>query len=120
MPTPPEIEKSTSIVSFGDNLKRYYLQVQTIGVAFDDKTKSRFFLSALQQKGIEVDQFMYRLDKVLDVDPLPEEVILAELVFHIKYIRSFQNSSTAVVNHYVHPTNDRDSSNPRHNHQSSL
>jgi hypothetical protein len=41
-------------------------------VAFDNKTKSHFFLSALQQKGIEVDRFMDLLDSVLDDDPLPE------------------------------------------------
>jgi hypothetical protein len=52
MPTPSYIEKATSIGSFGVNLERYYLQLQAMVVSFDDKTKSRFFLSALQQKGI--------------------------------------------------------------------
>jgi hypothetical protein len=72
MTTPPDIEKSTSIGSFGANLECYYLQMQTMGVSFDDKTKSRFSLSALQQKGIEVDQFLDCLDNVPDFDPFPE------------------------------------------------
>jgi hypothetical protein len=119
MPTPPDIEKSTSIGSFGANLKHYYLQVQVMGVYLGDKTKPRFFLSALQQKGIEVDRFMDRLDNVLDADPLPEELTLMELVLRIKDIHSFQNYSTAVINRYVLPTNDRDLSNPHHDQQSS-
>jgi hypothetical protein len=98
---PSDIEKATSIGSFGANLECYYLQVQTMGVAFDNKTKSRFFRSALQQKGIEVDQFMDTLDNILDADPLPAELTLVELVLRIKDIRSFKNSSTAVINRYV-------------------
>jgi hypothetical protein len=43
MPTPPDIDKSTSIGSFGAKLDRYYVQLQTMGVSFDDKTKSRCF-----------------------------------------------------------------------------
>jgi hypothetical protein len=41
IPTPPDLEKAMSTGSFGANLEHYYLQVQTMGVAFDDKTKSR-------------------------------------------------------------------------------
>jgi hypothetical protein len=119
MPTPSDIEKETPIGSFGTNLKYYYLQVQVMGVSFDDNTKSRFYLLSLPQKFIEVDRFVDNLDNVPDADPLPEELTLAELVLRIKYIYSFHHSSTAVINHYVGPTNDRDSSNPRHNQQSS-
>jgi hypothetical protein len=43
IPTPPDIDKSTSIGSFGAKLDRYYVQLQTMGVSFDDKTKSRCF-----------------------------------------------------------------------------
>jgi hypothetical protein len=84
MPIPPDIEKATPIGSFGANLERYYLQLQTMGVSFDDKTKSRFFLSALQQKCIEVDEFMDRLDNVPDAHPLSEELTLTELILRIK------------------------------------
>jgi hypothetical protein len=119
MPTPPDIEKATSISSFHANLERYYIQVQAMGVAFNDKPKSQFFLLALQHKVIEVERFMDRLNNVLDADPLPEELTLTELVLCIKDIHSFQNSSTAVINRYVHPTNNRDSSNPFHNCHSS-
>jgi hypothetical protein len=80
MPTPPDIDHATSIGSFGSNLEKYYLQLGTIGFAFDEKTQSRFFLSALQQKGIEIDRFVDRLDKVPDKDPLPEELTLTELI----------------------------------------
>jgi hypothetical protein len=72
MPTPPDIEQATSIGSFGSNLEKYYLQLGTIGVAFDEKTQSHFFLSALQQKGIEMDRFVDRLDNVPEKDPLSE------------------------------------------------
>jgi hypothetical protein len=119
MPTPPEIEKATSIGSFGANLESYFIQVQAMGVSFNDKTKSHFYLSALQKKCIEVDRFMDHLDNILDADPLPEKLTLTELVLRIKYIHSLQNSSTTVINHYVRPTNDRDSSNPHHNRKSS-
>jgi hypothetical protein len=90
-----------------------------MGVSFNDKTKSRILFSALQQKGIEVYRFLDRLYNVPDADLLSDEITLTKLVLRIKYIRSFQNSSTAVINSYVHPTNDRESSNPRHNRQSS-
>jgi hypothetical protein len=90
-----------------------------MSVSFDDKTKSRFFLSALQQKCIEVDQFVDQPDYIPDADLLPEEITLTELVLRIKDIHSFRNSSTAVINRYVRPTNDQDSSNPHHNRQSS-
>jgi hypothetical protein len=90
-----------------------------MGVSFDDKTKSHFFLSALQHKCIEVDRVMDRLDKIPDDDPLPEELTLTDLVLHIKYIQFFQNYSTAVINHYVCPNNDKKASNSRHNRQSS-
>jgi hypothetical protein len=43
MPTPPDIEKATSIGSSGANLERYYIQLQTMGASFDDKTKSHVF-----------------------------------------------------------------------------
>jgi hypothetical protein len=84
-----------------------------MGVSLDDKTKSRFFLLDLKQKGIKVDWFVDCLDNKPDADPFPEELTLTELVLRIKYIHSFQNSSTTVINRYVLPTNDRDSSNPR-------
>jgi hypothetical protein len=48
IPTPPDIDKSTSIGSFGSNLERHDLQINTLVVLFDAKTKSCFFLSALQ------------------------------------------------------------------------
>jgi hypothetical protein len=50
IPTPPDIDHATSIGSFGSNLEKYYLQLGTIGLAFDEKTQIRFLLSALQQK----------------------------------------------------------------------
>jgi hypothetical protein len=106
---------NVSIGSFGANLEHYYIQVQAMGVSFDDKIKSHFFLSALQQKGIEVDRFVDRLDNVPDAGPLPEELTLIELVLHIKDIHSFQNSSTAVANRCVCPNNYQDSSNPHQN-----
>jgi hypothetical protein len=59
------------------------------------------------------------MENILDADPLPDELIIMELVLHIKDILSFHNSSTAVINHYVHPTTDRGSSNPDHNCHSS-
>jgi hypothetical protein len=89
MPTPPDIEKATSISSFGANLEHYYLQVQAMGVSFDDKTKSHFFLSALQQKGIEVDQLVDCLGNVPDADPFPRELTLTDLVLCIKDIHCF-------------------------------
>jgi hypothetical protein len=76
MPTPSDIEKETPLGSFGANLECYYLQLQTMGVSFDEKTKSRFFLSVLQQKCIEVGRFVDCLDNVPDADTLPEELTL--------------------------------------------
>jgi hypothetical protein len=76
MKTQPNIEKAMSIGTFCDNLERYYPQLHAMGVSFDDKNKSHFFLSALQQKGIEVDCFVDHLDNVLVADPLPEELTL--------------------------------------------
>jgi hypothetical protein len=70
MPTPPDIEKATSIGSFVENLERHCLKLQAMGFFFDDKTKYRFFLSSLQQKGIEVDRFVYHLDNILVADTL--------------------------------------------------
>jgi hypothetical protein len=64
MPTPPDIDQATSIGSFASNLEKYYLHSGTIGVAFDEKTQSSFFLSALHQKGIEIDRFVDRLNNV--------------------------------------------------------
>jgi hypothetical protein len=48
MPTTLDIDHATSIGSFGSNLEKYYLQLGTIGLALDEKTQTRFFLSALQ------------------------------------------------------------------------
>jgi hypothetical protein len=87
MPTPPSIDQATTIGSFGANLERYYLQMVTIGHAFEEKPQSRFFLSALQKIGIEVDRFVDRLDSVAVNDPLPEELTLTELILRIKDIR---------------------------------
>jgi hypothetical protein len=39
LPTPPDIERATRIGSFCSNLEKYYLQLRTIWVAFDDKTQ---------------------------------------------------------------------------------
>jgi hypothetical protein len=100
MPTPPDIDHATSIGSFGSNLENFYLQLGTIGLALDEKTQSRFFLSALQQKGIEFDRFINRLDNVPDKDPLPEELTLTELILRIKDIRSLNNSSPAIINRF--------------------
>jgi hypothetical protein len=86
------------------------------GHAFDEKPQSRFFLAALQQKGIEVDRFVDRLDSMAVNDPLPEELTLTELILRIKDIRSLQPSSTALIHHYVRPTDGRDNSNSRQNH----
>jgi hypothetical protein len=91
-------------------LERYFLQMATIGHAFDEKPQSRFFLSALQKKGIEVDRFVDRLDSVAVKDPLPEELTLPELILCIKDIRSLQPSSTALIHRYVRPTDGRDTS----------
>jgi hypothetical protein len=115
MPTPPNI----AIGSIGANLECYYLQLQTMGVSFDDKTKSRFLLSARKQKGNEVYRFMDFLDNVLDADPFPEEHTLTEPILLIKDIHSFQNTSTGVINNYVCPTNDEELSNTHQNSQSS-
>jgi hypothetical protein len=109
MPTPPDIDHATSIGSFGSNLDKYYLQLGTIGFAFDEKTQSRFFLSALQQKGIEIDRFVDRLDNVPDKDPLPEELTLIELILRIKDIRSLNNSPPAIINRFTHSAPDSSS-----------
>jgi hypothetical protein len=106
MPTPPDIEKATSIGSFGVNMERYYI------VSFDDTNKLRFFLSSLQQKGIEVDRFVDCLDNVLVADPLPEKLTLTELILRIKDIHSVQPSSTAIINRYIQPTDGKESSHP--------
>jgi hypothetical protein len=53
-------------------LLKYHLQITTIRHAFEEKPQSRFFLSALQKTGIEVDRFVDRLDSVDVNDPLPE------------------------------------------------
>jgi hypothetical protein len=87
----------------------------TIGHAFDEKPQSLFFLSALQQKGIEVDRFVDRLDSVAVNDPLPEELTFTELILRIKEIHSLQQSSTALIHHYVRPTDGRDNSNSHQN-----
>jgi hypothetical protein len=107
MPTPPSIDQATTIGSFGADLERYYLQMSTIGLAFEEKPQSRFFLSALHKKGIEVDRFVDRLDSVAANDPLPDELALAELILRIKDIHSLQPSSTALIHRYVQPTDGR-------------
>jgi hypothetical protein len=101
--TPPDINKATPIGSFGANLERYYLQLQTMGVSFDENAESRFFLSALQQKCIEVNRCMDRRGNVPYVDLLPEELTLTELILRIKDMHSFQNSIPAIINRYAHP-----------------
>jgi hypothetical protein len=53
----------------------------------------------------------------LAFSPLPEELTLVEIILWIKDIHSFHNSSTAIINHYVHPTNDKELSNTHHNRQ---
>jgi hypothetical protein len=102
-----------TIGSFGADLERYYLQMATIGHALDEKPQSRFFLSALQKKGIEVDLFVDRLDSVAVNDPLPEELTLADLILRIKDIRSLQPLSTDLIHRYVQPTDGGDNSNSR-------
>jgi hypothetical protein len=113
MPTPPSIDQAMTIGSFRADLDRYYLQMATIGHAFEEKPQSRFFLSALQKKVIEVDRFVDRLDSVAVNDPLPEELTLTELILRIKDIRSLQPSSTALIHRYVRPTDGRGNSNSR-------
>ena len=49
MPLPPTIEQASTIGSFGAELERYYLQMAMIGIAFEEKPQSRFFLNALQK-----------------------------------------------------------------------
>jgi hypothetical protein len=115
MLTPPSIDQATTIGSFGAALERYYLQMATIGHAFDEKPQSHFFLSALQQKGIELDRFVDRLDSVAVNDPLPEELTVTELILRIKDIHSLQPSSAALIHRYVRPTDGRDNSNSRQN-----
>jgi hypothetical protein len=117
MPTPLDIEKSMSIGSFGANLERYYLQLQAMGVSFYDKTKSLFFLSAIQQKCIEVELFVDRLYIVLGDDPLPEELTLAEFILRIKDIHSLYPPSMAIINHYVRPTDGNEPYHSRPSHQ---
>jgi hypothetical protein len=88
----------------------------TIGHSFEEKPRSRFFLSALQNKGIEVDRFVDRLDSVAVNDPLPDELTLTELIFRIKDIPSLQPSYTALIHNYVRPTDGGDSSTYRQHH----
>jgi hypothetical protein len=85
------------------------LQLGTIGVAFDEKTQSHFFLSTLQQKCIEIDRFFDRLDDVPEKDPLPEELTLTELILRIKDIRSLHNSSPVIINRFTRNTPDSSS-----------
>jgi hypothetical protein len=82
------------------------LQLVTIGIAFDEKIQSHFFLSALQQKCIEIDRCVDCLDNVPEMDPLPEELTLAKLILWIKDIRSLQNSSPAIINRLTRSTPD--------------
>jgi hypothetical protein len=116
MPTPPSIDQATTIGSFGAYLEHYYLQMVTIGHAFEEKPQSRFFLSVLQKKVIEVDRFVDRPDSVVVNDPLPEELTLTELILRTKDILSLQPSSTDLIHRYVRPTNGRDTSNSRQHH----
>jgi hypothetical protein len=113
MPTPPSIDQAMTIGSFGADFERYYLQMATIGHAFEEKQQSCFFLSALKKKGIEVDRFVDRLDSVAMNDPLPEELTLTELILCIEDIRSLQPLSTAFIHRYLRPTNGGDNSNSR-------
>jgi hypothetical protein len=115
MPTPPDIEQAISIGSFGANLETYYLQLSTIGITFEDK-KIAIFLSVLQQKGIEVDIFVNRKDNVTGADPLPDELMLTELILSIKDIISLQNSSATVINRVCHDTQNNATSTPRFPH----
>jgi hypothetical protein len=101
MPTPPSIDQAKTIGSFRADLERYYLQMATIGLAFEDKPQSFFLLSALQKKGIEVDRFVDRLDSVAKNDPLPEELTLTKLISRIKDILSLQPLYTALIHRYV-------------------
>jgi hypothetical protein len=113
MPNPPSIDQATTIGSFGSALERYFLQMATIGHDFDEKPQSRFFLSALQKKVIEVDRFVHRLDSVAVKDPLPEELTLTELILRIKDICSLQPSSTSLIQRYVRPPYGRYTSTSR-------
>jgi hypothetical protein len=110
----PAIDQATLIGSFGANLERYYLQLSTIIVTFEDKIKSWFFISALQQKGVEVDIFVDSLDNTPYADPLPDELTLTELILKIKDIRSLQNSSATVINDVSRVTQSNDASTPRY------
>jgi hypothetical protein len=56
------------------------LQLGNIGVTFDEKKNSRFFLSALHHKGIEINRFVDHLENISLSDPLPEELALVELI----------------------------------------
>jgi hypothetical protein len=116
MPTPPSIDQATTVGSFGSGLELYYLQMDIIGLAFEEKPHSRFFLSTLQKKGIEVYHFVDRLDSVAENDPLPEELTLTELILRIKDICSLQPSSTALVHRYLRPIDGRDNSNSHQHH----
>jgi hypothetical protein len=89
MPTPPSIDQATTFGSFGADLERYYLQMAFIGHAFEEKPQSRFFLSTLQKKGIEVDRSVDHLDSVAANDPLPDELTLTELILRIKDIHYY-------------------------------
>jgi hypothetical protein len=111
MPTPPSIDQAMTIGSFGDDLERYYLQMATIGLAFEEKSQSPFFLSALQKKGIEVDYFVHCLDSVAENDPLPEELTLTKFILCIKDICSLQPSSMDLIHRYMRPIDGRDNSN---------
>jgi hypothetical protein len=51
-----------------------------LGLLLMRRQKSLFFLSALQEKGIEIDRFVDRLDNVPEKDPLHEELTLTELI----------------------------------------
>jgi hypothetical protein len=96
MPTPPDIASAPSIGMFGANLERYYLEMTTINVQFQDKTKSRFFLTELQQQGVDIDQYLDRLDNVPSGTALPDELTLAELILKIKDIRKLPANAATI------------------------
>jgi hypothetical protein len=50
MPTPPSINQATTIGSFGADLERYYLQMVTIGHAFEEKPQSHFSFPRCRRK----------------------------------------------------------------------
>jgi hypothetical protein len=58
----------------------------------------------LQQKVIEIDIFVDRLDNVPKNYSLPEELTLTELILWIKDILSLQNSLLVIINRFTRST----------------